>query len=436
MRKRYLATLATLLIGAGAASAQGQDVPGMLPMPQQLPPPQAAPAPAAEGNFWDEFKSSCLGQLCCQSGRMFSADAAYVLWFLANGKDSVPLADTDFLSQRDAAQLPGVSDADHDRGAPISGVRLALGYWQVQDNEWVPGGIRDWGVETVFFFVGQHSINVKDDTFPTIIRPFFDLNNRQESGFIVAQPGLDTGYFTGHAQLNVWGSEINVWKNVYYNCPGTTCNVSMLAGLRYLDLDERLNLASVSVYNANLAAFPAFIPFEGNSLVVGDSFATHNHFYGGQVGVNAKWYPFANMIIDGTFKLGVGATHEDLEIAGGQLRTLPNGTQMPANGGLLALPTNMGNFHADHFAQVPELDLKFSDPILPHLTLSLGFDCIYWSRILRPAQQIDRDIDITQIPNFPTNAGVAPTGLNQPSVPFRQSDLWILGITLSAEVTW
>jgi hypothetical protein len=178
------------------------------------------------------------------------------------------------------------------------------------------------------------------------------------------------------------------------------------------------------------------LPLAGNSLQVGDSFATHNHFYGAQVGIAGKTVPADCLSLECGFKIGIGETVEDLEIAGGQVRTLANSRRIASPAGLLALPSNSGHFQKGQFAEVPELDLKMAVPLTSHMTFTTGFSTLYWSRILRPGQQIERGLDITQIPNFPPGASATPTGLNQPGVPFRQSDLWVLGLNIGLEITF
>jgi hypothetical protein len=314
---------------------------------------------------------------------------------------------------------------------------VGIGYWLTEDNPWLPDcSIRDVGGEVRFSFVGRRSAHFENKTAPTIVRPFFDVNDRMQSAVIVAAPGLATGVIAATAKVDVWGAEANFWKNVYYDYPGTTATVDLMAGFRYLDADHSLQIASTSFYNQNLAAFPTFLPFAGNRIDVFDSFVTHNHFYGGQVGIAGKCWVDDKMSLEGVFKLGLGTTSEDLNIAGGQVRTFPGGATATSSGGLLALPSNMGRFHRNQFAQVPELDFNVAFPCINHVTFSTGFSALYWSRLLRPGQQIDRAIDITQIPNFPPAAGAAPAGLASPGVPFRQGDLWLLGINLGMEVYW
>src|SRR5262249_6584952 len=164
-------------------------------------------------------------------------------------------------------------------------------------------------------------------------------NDRVESGFIVAAPGLATGGLVARAQAEIWGAELNVWKNAFYNHPGTIFSVNMMAGFRYLDLDARLGIGTVSVYNQNLPATSVFAPFAGNTLQVSDSFAARNRFYGGQVGIAGKFWPIDGLTLDIGLKLALGATSEDLHIEGAQLRTLTNGTQIFSPAGLLALPS-------------------------------------------------------------------------------------------------
>jgi hypothetical protein len=262
------------------------------------------------------------------------------------------------------------------------------------------------------------------------------MNNRAQSGLVVAAPGLGTGNIDASARLDVYGGEANIWKNVSYNYPGTTCSVDVMAGFRYLVADGDVDIGSISVYNPTIPAGSLYAPLAGNRLQEENSFSAHNNFYGGQVGVSCtEW--IANLVsVQGSFKVALGDTSEDLTIQGGQLRTFANGTTAVSTGGIYALPTNIGSYHVDKFAQVPEAEVKLSCPVGNHLTLSTGFSALYWTRLLRPGEQIDRDIDITQIPNFPIPPGTTPTGLGTPGVPFRQSDLWVLGITIGAELKW
>ncbi len=434
--KRHIASLMSLLVGAGLALAQS----GVAPKP--LAPDTGAPtAPVtAMPTLGVADRPACSDGSCgsAEGGecRIITAQAEYVLWFLANSHDAVPLATNDFLGQVDTVVLGGIGDAEHAGRNPGSGGRFSLGYWFVEENPWVRSGIRDAGGEATFFFVGQRSADLTIAEPATLVRPFFDVNNRRQSGFPVAAPELAAGEINAHADFEVWGFELNGWKNAYYNWPGTNFAVDVMAGLRYLEANSHVDINSISVFNRTIAAGAPYASFAGDQLQVFDSFAAHNHFYGGQVGVATHTWLLDTFMLDTSFRLALGDNHEELRIAGSQLRTFPGGATTTSNGGLLALPSNIGDHHHDRFAQVAEGDVKLAWPVLDHLTISTGFSAMYWNRVLRAAKQIDRNIDVSQIPNFPLAAGATPTGLGAPGVFFRQSDLWVLGISFGAEVSW
>jgi len=438
MYKPYVTALASFFIWATVTL-------GQTPYAQRAPVSDAPPAPIADAqpapasevplvaapSTGDEFKPAFCKEFGRYGSGVFTVEPDFALWFLANSRTSFPVA-----TSQAASILGSLGDAEHGKNEPVSGGRLTLGYWLIEENKWVTGGIRDLGVEARFFFVGQRSVDFQNDVSPTIVRPFFDVNARQDSGFVVAAPGVATGSITAHAKVDIWGAETNVWKSVDHDYPGTVSALSLMGGFRFLSADHQLQIGSFSSYNPNLPATSAFFPLAGNSLAVLDSFTVHNRFYGGQVGVAGQTWLAPWVLLQGTLKLAVGVTNEDLNIEGSQLRTFANGQTQAFTGGVLALPSNSGHSTRDKFAQVPEAEIKLSSRVTNHVTLSGGFSALYWSRIARAAQQIDREIDVTQIPNFPLSAGTLPTNLARPSVPYRQSDLWVLGISLGVEINW
>jgi hypothetical protein len=437
MMKRYAPALAGFLVGAVLTPGQAQEA-------RRVPASAAPPILAADSALAPPLgtrgdPTTCFGgESGPASWGAFTADAEYVLWFLANSKNAVPVASPALVPQG-TTPLGDLGDAAHGRNEqPFSGGRFAVGYWLVDDNPWVRGGIRALGVEARFFFVGQRSVDFRNDTSPTLLRPFFDLNDRRESGFVVAQPGVAIGSIVANSRLdNLWGGEANAWANLYHNDPGTTCALNGMVGFRYLSSDHQLQISSVSDYSTNLAGAPTLNPnLAGTSLTILDSFTAHNRFYGGQVGLSAQAWPVPWLMFQAGVKVALGVTAEDVSVAGSQVQTFPNGQAQTFPGGVLALPSNIGHFQKSQFAQVPEAELKVACRVTDHLTLSGGFSALYWSRIAQASAQVDREVDVTQLPNFVPPAGAVGANLGHPAVPFKQSDLWLLGITLGAEVIW
>jgi hypothetical protein len=426
MSKVILTSMMGLLAAAGLVRGQSPDAPAQ-------PPGEGAQAPPAE--VMEGPPSPFCSTTVPSTSAGFSAGGEYLLWWLFTRRNTVPLAATASLGGGGSV-LDRVGEENVDRNNPYSGGRFTLSYWLTNDDPWAKrANVPLLRAETSFFFLGQRSAAFNDELSTTLVRPFFDFNNRTESAVIVAFPGLATGSLAASVKTDLWGAEANVWTNIYYNRPGTTCSVEVMGGFRFLQLNDDIQIARTSLFAQNLQSFPAFLPFAGNTIAESELFATHNSFYGGQVGVTGKLLT-GTAIMEAGLKLAVGATHEEVHIDGRQLRTTPDGRTTALQGALLALPSNIGRFHRDKFSQIPEADLSVTVPMGHHFTFTLGFTALYWSRIVRAAEQIDRVVDITQIPNFPAAASAVPTGARRPGVPFEQTHLFVTGLNAGVAIVW
>jgi hypothetical protein len=421
MTRRYVLAVLGVLAHASLVLAQAQSV-------QLPPPPPAAPTdevavipPADPPPFEVDPYVNLRG--------MLAFDVDYVAWIIPNREQPVALAGT-------SSGTPTIGEEHLDRHVQ-SGARVALGYWLTQANPFMPGGFTPClGVETRFFAVAQRSFGFNDAASSVITRPFFDLNDEQPSAVIVAAPGLASGAISATVQDRLWGAEANVWKMMYFDYPMTTYSIEAMVGMRYLDMDESFSVTRFSQFVTNPQNFPAYNFLAGSTIHEQESFATRNQFWGGQVGIRGRLIFESAFVVSGTFQLGLGTTNERITIEGSQTRTLPGGTSVTYPGGLLALPSNIGTFERNKFTQVPAFDINIACPVTNHLTLSLGFNALYWSRLVRPENQIDRVVDITQIPNFPGAVVAMSSGQQRPVVPFSQSNLWLLGVLIGAEVRW
>ncbi len=454
MGKGLLTSLAAALGAAGVALGQPP-----VPPPAAEPPPAAAvpaaPTPAAPRAVENApppvtafpptmagapdqfaappgcgFDSGCPGPYW-----LFTTDIEYLLNFFPRGRTNTIIASDAGTGVLVGNPLVVASDRRLDKRA-YSGGRLTFGMWAAEPNGFYrPAELRSSGIEASIFTLGEQSIGFRNAASPTILRPFFDANNRVVNAVVVAAPGLATGEIAAEGRMNLWGGEVNVWRALCYNGPCTTGGLGLSAGVRYLEADPEFEIRRSSQFATNLAAFPAFQSLAGNRIQEMESFSTRNRFIGGQVGVDARFI-LNPVVIETGIKLALGANNQELTIDGSQTRTFPNGVAITSPGALLALPSNIGNYTRTKFSQVPELDLKVSWPVTPCLTLKFDVMALFWSKVLRPRDQIDRAIDVTQIPSFPGAALATPTGLRQPDVPFRQSDLWTLGLGFGAEYKW
>jgi len=104
-------------------------------------------------------------------------------------------------------------------------------------------------------------------------------------------------------------------------------------------------------------------------------------------------------------------------------------TDVPA--GLFALSTNSGSFSRDRFAVVPEVSAKLGLHISERLLIFGGYSYIYWSNVVRPGEQIDRNLNPNLIPTSATFGG--PAVPRQPAASFQTSDYWVQGMIFGFE---
>jgi hypothetical protein len=402
-----------------------KDTPAKLPAKFLDKPGNEVPAPR-NVPVANNGRAAELGKptVCCTQesrpypGQLYGS-AEYLVWF-TKADHVPPLVTTGASTSSGILGQPGTALLFGGPGTNLNenvrqGGRFTLGYWLDPCHECA--------IEASYFFLGDHtqSFSANSNQFPLLARPFFRVNTGSEFSEIVTRPDVATGSVTIQAPTKLWGAEANVRHPL---CCGCSYRVDGLAGFRYLDLREAVDITE------NVTTSPTQPAFPNSHVVVSDQFDTHNQFYGGQVGVDGEVY-FGRFFLGLRGKVALGDNHETLNINGSQLITDAQGNLHVFRGGLLALQSNMGHFSRDRFAVVPELGLSIGCQLTDQLRFTVGYNLLYWSDVIRPGEQIDRVIDETLIPNF--GAHNPPAGQNRPTVLFKQSDFWAQGLTFGLE---
>jgi hypothetical protein len=321
-----------------------------------------------------------------------------------------PASSGDVLGAPGTTVLFGGGESDEE---PFSGGHFTAGYW-LNDCQTV-------GVEARFFFLGQRSNNFITGSSgapgaPVVARPLINVFTGAETSELVP------GTINVHERSRLLGTEVNGIFNV---CCACCARLDLFAGFEYLELDEDLTITE------NLLV-PAGIPTIGGSrFLVSDSFSTRNFFYGGQLGARGE-VRRGNFFVNGTVGVGLGDTHQDLDILGSTIITPPGGTSVALRGGILALPSNIGHFSRDRFSVVPAVGVNLGYQVTQHLRAFIGYTFLYWSDVIRPGQQIDRVINPTQIPS--TLGPGTLVGPARPEVLFKETDFWAQGINFGIEL--
>jgi hypothetical protein len=369
----------------------------------------------------------------------------YLLWDIKNDSYPVlaatgPVLNPDFpldrlgiLGNRGTTALFGGGDVDSEMR---HGARFSGGYWFDPCNQV--------GVDASVFFLGERSVRFSANSgqFPVITRPFRDVLGGVEGSEAVAAPGFFQGRISIDAPSRLWGADVNLRKNWLCGC---FHRVDLLAGFRYLDLEESLRIREDIQANIN----PQFLSdqddpivqrlasFNGSNLIVLDQFSTRNRFYGGQLGTAAEWRR-GRWVVDFRGKVALGVTHQTVDINGGTVITRPGGAQQTFAGGLLTAPSNIGHYSRDRFSVVPEVGLTLGYQLTDHMKILAGYNFLYWTNVARPGGQIDRNVNTNLIPSLVQTAGTRGGGGGPPlpAPQLRDSDFWAHGVSFGLEFTY
>lgn len=375
----------------------------------------------------------------CYPGNRFYMSGEFLLWW-TKGSPLPPLVTTGSIANGGNAGALGNPDTrvlfgDDDVADQLrTGARFMMGYWF--------DDCRRWGIDGGFFFLNKQHDNFNDSSNGdrVITRPAMFINPTRAVE-IVSTPGVGNnppptaGTINVNHESSFWGGEFNFRRNLWCNCDSF---IDVIAGYRYLRLDESLSITETPVVladsiNANgVVVIPA-----GTLFVVNDQFKTNNQFHGGQLGLVGETRRGA-WSLGWSAKVGLGNTRQTVDILGSTAITVPvnNVGIQPGTfnftGGALALPSNMGRYSRDVFTVVPEIGLNVGYQLTDNLRLFAGYNFLYWSRVVRPGEQIDLVVNQEQLAPPIAVPGNPP----RPALLFRQSDFWAQGINLGLEFRW
>jgi Putative beta barrel porin-7 (BBP7) len=264
---------------------------------------------------------------------------------------------------------------------------------------------------------------------PLIARPVILATTGSEGSYADSFAGFIAGGVNVDFKSSFYGLEANAARRLPLF--GGPLEVDLLAGIRYLHLDERLQV------DDNFAALvPGILTFLGNpadppsTLTDFDRFRTANDFVGAQIGARGKLV-VRDWELGASGKLALGATYQTVDIQGATTLNTPGAPAVTAPGGVLAQATNIGRYHATPFTVVPELELSAGYQIFPGVTIRAGYNLIYWSNVVRVNNQIDRTVNPGIVPSDATFG--TPGGPARPAFNLNQTNFWAQGLTIGLQ---
>ncbi len=288
-----------------------------------------------------------------------------------------------------------------------SGSRLTLGYWF--------DPCQSLGIENTFFFIGSDNQGYATSSSgsPILARPFFNTLTQAQDALLLAYPNTIVGSVNITSSRSIYSNELNLRRALYVDC---WSRFDVLLGYRYFRLSEGLNIGTNTTSLDGEAV--------GTTFAVNDAFNTRNNFNGGQLGVNYQMYRGC-WTIDLLMKLALGGVSQRATINGSTVRTVPGGGTTTFDGGILALPSNIGQHNQTAFGVMPEFGINLRYQWTPLWRLNIGYTFMALTNVLRPGDQISLNVDPGQFP--PGTTGQFP------QYSFNQSDIWLQGLNLGIE---
>jgi len=360
-------------------------------------------------------------------------NAEYLLWWF---KDS-PLPLTFLTTTSNPGSMPIAVLGDPNTGVLLGnqdlntgahqGARFTAGLW-IDNHHQI-------GVEGSYFLMANQTTvrtvaSGGQPGTPFLAVPFFNEDIGAENTFLVAIPGSFAGTGTLSLTSRFQGGEI---EGTVRALEDKNLHLEVLAGFRFLELTENLSFATTSTGLSD--------PNTGLILNTVDRFGMTNLFYGWQVGARGT-YRLGYFEFSATAKLAVGDMHQTAHLdgftttnffnapAGGPFTGVPAQT-LPGSG-IFVQSSNMGRYSRDHIAVAPEIGGKVCCQITRHLWVFAGYDFLYLNNVLRPGNQIDRGINVSETLQTAI-AGNVPTPGSRPAFTFVGSDFWAQGINMGVE---
>lgn len=342
----------------------------------------------------------------------------YLMWWDKSG-DLPPLATTSVAgTPRNQAGILGLADTSTVIGGQgfemglRTGARLTLGCWT--------NPCHDEAVEATYMFFGsdKRSFRETSDDYPILARPFYNAQLFRQDAVVLAYPNQQTGRLSAAATNEFASLSLLYRKVVFGGCCGS---LDFLAGYRYGRFAENLAVDASTTYVSRVGVIPV-----GTVIDTSDWFRADNEFHGGELGLSLT-NRYCRWSFEGLAKVALGSTRSRTCIRGATTVAVPPLNPVSYAGGMLALPTNSGKSQESGFAAIPEFGVNIGYDVTPRLKATVGYTFIYWSRIARPADQIDPSLNPTQ---FPPGTLV---GFPAPEPKFVLTDYWAQGLNVGLD---
>jgi len=338
----------------------------------------------------------------------------YAHWFL-DELPVPPLVTTGPLGSQAVVGEPGTEilrgGSLTSRHVRYTGVRLVGDWWLRRGS---PLGVH-WSA--TLLERNSSNITFRPNTITPLARPYRDENGAWQS-FIIAGDSPPFGPLSGsinvYSRMEIFQEDVNLKLRLNRSA---SSSLDLLAGGRFIQLRERLDLTSAS----------RVLPAETTLIGTADHIQTFDKFYGGQLGLLGEWRR-GRWAVTGKGTIAVGATQQEIRTKGDRVLHTPQ-ARTTEDYGLFVLPSNTGAFDRTVADLVTEWDVSLRWAMTSRFRWRAGYTLLTWNNPVRPGDQIE-PLNLSQV----TPGGLV--GPLTPTVPFREDFFWAQGFHLGFEARW
>ncbi len=317
----------------------------------------------------------------------------YLLWGTSQFPVSVPLVTAGTVSSKGQLHQPGTTVLFGDQRLGVgtaNGFRIMGGGW-LTENGWLRGEIGGFILQPQGTSFAASSNGTSGPA--VLAEPFFSSNSGTEDALILAAPGMAIGSVWVGASSQLRGAEANILHDF---ATSDSAQASFLIGVRYVNLNESLNILD-TILPQTILPFGNTFASPGDTIRVGDHLQVHNHFLGPQIGGRLR-YQLGVLAAELTGKMALGTNRSTLGVNGESTLISNVVGNQTVPGGLFALPSNGNGASNSQLCFVPEVGANIGVQLLPSVYFRVGYTFLYMTSVGRVGQQINRNIDATQVP--------------------------------------
>lgn len=294
------------------------------------------------------------------------------------------------------------------------GMKMTLGGW-LYDN--LLGG--EFSVFATSLRASHFNVASDAAGSPLLAVPFADVSSGvpHESSLVISQPGIAAGRVAADDCMELIGIDLDGLVSLNEHILNPNASVTLLGGVKTVTLKERFAFATDTDF------------LSGPVLHHNDIFYANDSFFGLDVGVRGG-FRWRRWNIEATGRSAVGVSNSVFYIAGQPSMPLAlSRIQTVPGEGFFAQSTNIGRYYRNAFSVLPSAQLRVGYALTDHVRLTVGYDAFFWTRVLRAPNQIDRNINTSQL--------IGPLiGPARPAPLTNYTNFWAQGFTAGVQISF